>query len=117
VIVKARAGGADYLHGLLIGYRDPPPGITLMPGMNYNEYFPGHQIAMVNPLSPDRVQYADGTAATVEQMAQDVTTFLAWTAEPEMETRRAMGVRIILFLTLLAVLAYMVKRKVWADLH
>ena len=31
---------------LLTGYADPPEGFTLMDGMNYNRYFPGHQIAM-----------------------------------------------------------------------
>lgn len=117
VITKARPGGADYIYALLTGYQDPPAGVTMMEGMNYNRYFPGHQIAMVAPLNPDQVQYADGTPATVEQMARDVTTFLAWAAEPELEQRRAMGVKVILFLTILAGLAYAVKRKVWADAH
>ena len=117
VIAKARAGGADYLYALLTGYSDPPAGVTLMEGMNYNAYFPGHQIAMARPLNPDQVQYADGTAATVEQMSRDVATFLQWAAEPELEERRSMGVKVILFLTILAGLAYAVKRKIWADVH
>lgn len=117
VITKARPGGADYIYALLTGYQDPPAGVTMMEGMNYNRYFPGHQIAMVAPLNPDQVQFADGTPATVEQMARDVTTFLAWAAEPELEQRRAMGVKVILFLTILAGLAYAVKRRVWADAH
>ena len=57
------------------------------------------------------------TAATVEQMSRDVATFLQWAAEPELEERRSMGVKVILFLTILAGLAYAVKRKVWADAH
>lgn len=117
VIAKARAGGADYLFALLTGYSEPPAGVTLMEGMNYNRYFPGHQIAMAAPLNPDQVQYADGTPATVENMARDVTTFLQWAAEPELEQRRAMGVKVILFLTILAGLAYALKRKIWADAH
>jgi ubiquinol-cytochrome c reductase cytochrome c1 subunit len=117
VMTKARAGGADYLFALLTGYVDPPAGVTLMDGMHYNKYFPGHQIAMGAPLNPDQVEYADGTKATVEQMAHDVTTFLQWAAEPELEQRRAMGVKIIIFLTILAGLTYAVKRKVWADVE
>lgn len=117
VIAKARAGGADYLFALLTGYADPPADVTLMEGMNYNRYFPGHQIAMAAPLNPDQVQFADGTPATVENMARDVATFLQWAAEPELEQRRAMGIKVILFLTVLAGLAYAVKRKVWADAH
>jgi ubiquinol-cytochrome c reductase cytochrome c1 subunit len=117
VMTKARAGGADYLFALLVGYEDPPPGVTLMDGMHFNRYFPGNQIAMGAPLNPDQVEYADGTSATVEQMAHDVSTFLQWAAEPELEQRRALGVKIIIFLTILAGLTYAVKRKVWADVE
>jgi ubiquinol-cytochrome c reductase cytochrome c1 subunit len=115
VITKAREGHADYIYHLLTGYEDPPAGFQLMDGMNYNKYFPGHQIAMPNVLNPGQVEYADGTEATVEQMARDVTTFLSWAAEPELETRRAMGIRMIIFLTILGGLTYAVKRKIWAD--
>lgn len=117
VIAKAREGGARYLHALLTGYSDPPAGFNLGQGMNYNRYFPGHQIAMAPPLNEGQVTFADQTPATVEQMAHDVSTFLAWAAEPELEERRQMGVKIILFLAVLGVLAYGVKRRVWADLH
>ncbi len=115
VITKARHDGANYVRALLIGYRDPPPGVTVMDGMHYNEYFPGHQIAMPNVLNDGQVTYADGTNATVDQMARDVTTFLAWAAEPETERRRQMGVKILVFLAILGGLAYATKRKVWAD--
>jgi ubiquinol-cytochrome c reductase cytochrome c1 subunit len=117
VMTKARAGGADYLFALLTGYVDPPPGVTVMDGMHYNKYFPGHQIAMGPVLNPDQVEFADGTSATVEQMAHDVSTFLQWAAEPELEQRRALGVKIIIFLTILAGLTYAVKRKIWADVE
>ncbi|MFN7305950.1 MAG: cytochrome c1 [Acetobacteraceae bacterium] len=117
VMTKARAGGADYLFALLTGYQDPPPGVTVMDGMHYNRYFPGNQIAMGPVLNPDQVEYADGTKATVEQMAHDVSTFLQWAAEPELEQRRALGVKIIIFLTILAGLTYAVKRKIWADVE
>ncbi len=117
LIVKARKGGADYIYALLVGYGEAPAGVTIPEGMLYNKYFPGHQIAMPEPLTPDRVTYSDGTKATVDQMAKDLTTFLAWTAEPEMEHRKALGVKVILFLVVLTFLLYAVKRKVWAALH
>lgn len=118
LVVEARKDGANYVAALLAGYKDPPPaGVTLMEGMHYNEYFPGHQIAMAAPLSDDRVTYGDGTKATVAQMSKDVVTFLAWAAEPNMEHRKALGVKVILFLIILSGLLYAVKRKVWADLH
>lgn len=115
VMTKARHDGANYIHALLTGYEDPPAGVTMMDGMNYNRWFPGHQIAMPSILNEDQVEYADGTKATVDQMARDVVTFLAWAAEPEMDVRRAMGVKVLIFLTILGGLVYAVKRKVWAD--
>ncbi|MBR0657184.1 cytochrome c1 [Plastoroseomonas arctica] len=117
VIAKAREGGPHYIQALLTGYEDPPAGFTLGDGMNYNRYFPGHQIAMAAPLNPDQVEYADHTPATVEQMSRDVALFLHWAAEPELEQRRQMGIKIVLFLGVLGVLAYGVKRRIWADLH
>ena len=42
---------------------------------------------MPNNLSDGLVEYADGTESTVDQMAKDVTTFLSWAAEPELESK------------------------------
>jgi ubiquinol-cytochrome c reductase cytochrome c1 subunit len=117
LITKARADGDNYVYSLLVGYVDAPAGFELSEGMNYNAYFSGHQIAMPSPLSEDGVEYADGTPATVDQMAKDVTVFLAWAAEPKLEQRKSMGMKVILFLLILAGLFYAVKRKVWSDLH
>jgi ubiquinol-cytochrome c reductase cytochrome c1 subunit len=117
VIVKARPAGADQLYALLVGYGEPPSGMTVGEGMYYNRYFAGHQIAMPSPMSDGQVTYADGTRASVEQMSRDVTTFLAFIAEPEMEARKRMGVKVVLFLIFMTGLTYAVKRKVWADAH
>jgi len=117
LIVDARQDGANYVYALLTGYVDPPPSVKLGEGMHYNAWFAGHQIAMAAPLSDDRVAYADGTNATVSQMAKDVTTFLAWASEPNLEARKALGVKVILFLIILTGLLYAAKRKVWSSLH
>ena len=118
LIVEARFDGPDYIYSLLTGYEDEAPeGVELGEGMNYNHAFPGNQIAMAPPLFEGAVEYADGTEATLEQMAEDVTTFLTWAAEPMLETRKRMGVKVILFLIVLSALLYAVKRKVWSDLH
>ncbi|MBO0333044.1 cytochrome c1 [Sneathiella sp. CAU 1612] len=114
---KARPNGDDYLYSLLTGYEDAPADFNLAEGMAYNAYFPGHQIAMPSPLSADAVEYSDGTPATVDQMAKDVTVFLAWAAEPKLEQRKSIGLRVILFLLILAGVFYAVKRKVWSDVH
>ena len=117
LIVNAREGHADYVYAILTGFTDAPPGMQMQPGMYYNKYFPGHQIAMPPPLTDGRVTYADGTPASVEQEARDVVTFLAWAANPEMVQRKQIGWRVVLFLLLLTGLTYAVKRKVWSDVH
>ncbi|GAK34097.1 cytochrome c [Iodidimonas nitroreducens] len=113
VIVKARPGGADYLYSLLTGYEEPPADIELAPGQYYNAYMAGHKIAMPQPLYDDMVGYADGTEATVEQMAKDVTVFLAWLAEPSMEQRKSIGFSFMIFMSIFVVLLYLTNRRIW----
>jgi cytochrome c1 len=119
VIIKARPDGANYMHALLTGYSDAPAGFDLLPGLNYNAYFPAHQIAMPAPLVSDgQVTYAPDAGnpeATIDQMAKDVTAFLAWAAEPKMEERKEMGVKVLAFLILLTALLYVAYRQLWKD--
>ena len=117
LIAKARSNGPDYIHHLLTSYKDPPEGVKVPDGQYYNEAFPGHFLAMPPPLAEGQVTYADGTPATVEQMTRDVTQFLNFTANPDLEQRKRMGVKVVLFLTLLTGLTYAVKKKVWKDVH
>jgi ubiquinol-cytochrome c reductase cytochrome c1 subunit len=116
LLAKSRHNGPDYIHGVLTGFAEPPAGFVMNTGMNYNKAFPGNQIAMPPPLSDDQVTYADGTKASVDQMAHDVSAFLMWAAEPKLEDRHAMGFKVMIFMGLFTVLLYFVKRKVWAGL-
>jgi len=118
LIIKARPDGPNYVHGILTGYKDPPPaGVKVGEGRYYNEYFPGHQIAMPPPLAGDDVTYADGTKATLDQESRDVVTFLAWAAEPTMEERKYTGAKVLIFLLFMTGLLFGAKRKIWADVH
>lgn len=117
LIVKARVGGPNYVYGLLTGYTELPNGFQLMKGMHYNKYFAGHQIAMPAPLRDGQVTYSDGTQATVDQMSRDVTTFLAWAAEPEMEYRKEMGVKVLIFLSIFTLMLIGLLRRIRAQGH
>jgi ubiquinol-cytochrome c reductase cytochrome c1 subunit len=114
VLVKARKGGANYIYSVLVGYEDPPPGVTLDQGVYYNKYMIGNKIKMPNNLEDGLIEYADGTVSTVDQMAKDVTTFLAWAAEPELEERHRTGVKVIIYLILLTTLVYLSMKKIWS---
>lgn len=116
LIVKAREGGANYVYSLLTGYETPPAGFKLGNGMHYNAYFSGNQIAMSQPLSDGTVEYMDGTEASLDQMAKDVTSFLQWAAEPEMEHRKSMGIKVFLYLVIFTVLFYLAKKRIWSRL-
>ena len=117
LITKAREGGPDYIFGLLTGYAPPPADMKLGQGMNYNMHFPGHQIAMPPPLNEGAVTFADNTPATVKQMSHDIVTFLQWSAEPNLEARHQMGLKVILFLLIATGIFYGIKRKIWAAVH
>ena len=118
LIVKARENGLNYLYSLLLGYEDEAPNdFTLSEGMYYNHYFPGHQIAMPEPLYEDAVEYADGTEASLEQQAHDVSVFLAWTAEPELEIRKKTGLKVLIFIAIFTALLYIIKKRIWARMH
>ena len=119
---RARVGGADYSRAVLLGYSDDPAEIAkhfpkgLPEGSHYNRYFPGHAIAMANPLTgDDLVTYHDGTKATREQMAHDVSAFMQWTAEPERFERQRTGVFVLIYLVLFTLLAYATKRVIWRE--
>ena len=114
VLAKARSGGVDYIYSLLLGYENPPSGVTLDEGVYYNRYMYGNNIKMSQPLSDGLVEYSDGTVATEEQMAKDVTTFLTWAAEPELEERHRTGVKVMIYLILLTALVYLSMKKIWS---
>lgn len=117
IFTQYQEGGPDYLYALLTGYGKPPAGETIGDTQHWNRAFPGHRISMPPPLSDGQVEYTDGTPATVDQYARDVSAFLMWAAEPHLEARKRIGFQVMIFLIIFAGLAYYTKKKVWADLH
>ncbi len=117
ILTGYQEAGADYVHGLLVGYASPPAGVKLSEGMYYNKAFPGHQIAMRPPLASDNfVKYQDGSGS-LEQNARDVAAFLAWTADPTLEARKRLGWQVLLYLLVTTVLLYLAKRRIWSTAH
>ena len=117
VITKAKKYGEDYIYNLLLGYKDPPSDVSVGEGMYYNEWMDGRQIAMPAPLYDESVDYEDGTSNNIEQLAEDVTTFLKWSAEPELEVRKNLGIKVILFFIILGFIVYLAKNKLWREVR
>lgn len=118
LIVKARHEGANYVYSLLTGYEEPPHDFKVGENMYYNPYFAGggSQFAMTPPLTKDgQVEYIDGTNPTVDQMARDVVNFLQWAAEPEMEKRKSIGVRVMIFLAFFTGFMYLAYKRIWKN--
>ena len=115
LMIKARANGANYVYSLLVGYQDAPQGLSVPDGMYFNESYSGQLISMPQPLFGDDVTYADGSPTSVEALSADLVTFLAWTSEPELESRKRLGVVVIIFLLVMCVVSYGAKRHVWAN--
>lgn len=119
-VTQFQEKGPDYITALLQGYEEPPHDFKLPEGGNYNKYFPGHVIAMPKPLSDGQIEYPkgpDGKAPvpeTVQQYAKDVSAFLMWTAEPHLEQRKRIGIQVLAFLIVFALLMRYTKKKVWA---
>ena len=117
IFTQYQEQGPDYLVALLKGYAEPPAGMNMAAGMSYNHFFPGNMIGMPQPLQDGQLTYDDGTEATLDNYAKDVTAFLMWAAEPHLEARKRIGFQVMIFLIVFAGLLYFTKKKVWADVH
>lgn len=116
LIIKARVNGANYIYSLLSGFNHPLPKDKIVPdGMYYNPYFAGDFIAMAPPLADGQVTFDDGTVSSVHQMSKDLVVFLQWASEPEMEQRKKMGIKVIIYLMITTYLLYQAKKVVWRN--
>ncbi len=108
-------GGPEYVYSLLVGYtgEEKEEAGSLLYG---NTAFSGGYLSMAPPLSEGMVEFADGTPSTVERMAEDVTAFLVWAAEPKMMARKQMGLISVSLLILLSILLYLTNKKLWAPI-
>lgn len=119
VFTQYAEGGPDYIYSLLTGFGETPEqGLIIPEGTYYNPYFMhAASLSMPPPLSDGIVSYDDGSPETVDQYAKDVSAFLMWAAEPELEARKKTGFRVMVFLLVFAGLLYVVKKRVWSNVE
>ncbi len=123
LMTKARHDGSNYVYDLMVGYGEADPekaakvGFETPAGLYFNKHFPNVNIAMPQPLVLDgQVSYADGTNATIPQMAEDVAAFLTWTAEPSLVARKQTGWAVLGFLLFATALAFLSYKQIWAGM-
>ncbi|MBA3911008.1 MAG: cytochrome c1 [Rhodobacter sp.] len=108
-------GGPEYIYSILTGYTGEEKE-EFGAYVYQNSAFPIGWIAMAPPLSDDLVTYADGTPATVSNMAEDVASFLMWAAEPKLMARKEAGFVSVIFLIILSTLLYLTNKRIWAGI-
>ncbi len=127
VMVSARTDGANYVYNLLMAYdAKMPEGMKMSSGTYFNPVMEGGAIAMAPPLTDGLLEYAPimdpktgesvpAVEATVDQMALDVTEFLAWSSDPKMEVRKQTGLATMLYLLILSILLWVSYQRVWKN--
>ena len=107
-------GGPEHIYSILTGYtgeEKEEAGALFYE----NTAFSTGWIAMPPPLADGQVEFADGHDNSLSSMAQDVSAFLMWTAEPKLMARKQTGFTAVAFLTVLAVLLYLTNKRLWAN--
>ncbi len=137
LVARNKVGGPDWLYTYLKSfYMDDsrPYGVN-------NTVFPdvGMPDVLWRQRGTQKVVYREGTDAAgnpaevfdhfepvdsgtlsaeeFDTLVRDLTTFLAYMGEPMQLERRSLGIYVILFLLVFAVLAYLLKKEYWRDVH
>ena len=123
--VEVRARGADWVYAYLRGfYRDEtrPTGWNNtmfdkvgMPHVLYElqgEQVLDHETHELKLVKPGRLSVEEYDA-----FAGDLTNFMAYIAEPAKQQRNHLGWFVLLFLSVLLVLTYKLKKAYWKDIH
>ena len=105
-------GGAEYIRAYLLGFTGEEAEVAGQ-FLYENTAFPTGWVQMAPQLEDDLVEYDDGTPATAEQMAEDVSAFLMWAAEPKMMARKQTGIVAVSLMLLMSVLLYLTNKKLW----
>ncbi|MES2182769.1 MAG: cytochrome c1 [Pseudomonadota bacterium] len=123
--VEVRARGADWIYSYMRGfYRDStrPTGWNntvydkvAMPHIMYElqgEQTLNHETHELTLTKPGKLSVAEYDA-----LVGDLTNYLAFVSEPAKQQRNHMGWFVLLFLGVLLVLTYKLKKAYWKDIH
>jgi len=106
--VISRARGADWLYTYLRTFHADekrPFGVN-------NKVFP--DVGMPHVLWQ---QQATMTESEYDSMVGDLVNFMVYMGEPVQLQRQALGIKVLIFLAFFFVLAYLLKKEYWKDIH
>lgn len=75
----------------------------------------GHEYELLEGV--ELVEAGSQTPAEFDRTVRDLVNFLDYIAEPIRQERQALGVKVLLFLFVLFILAYLLKKEFWKDIH
>jgi len=129
----ARSRGTDYIYSFLRSFYlspDRPTGVdnTVLPGtvmphvlweLQGTQEAVFEQDASGNPVFDRFVTVTQGLLSSEEfdGVVRDIVNFLDYISEPMQLERRAIGLRVIGFLLVFLVLAYLLKQEIWKDVE
>lgn len=137
LVARNKRGGEDWLYSYLKGFyldSSRPYGVnnTVFPDVGMPDVLwqlRGTQKAVYtesmdaagNPLKVfdhfETVEAGSMSAEEFDTMVRDLTTFLAYMGEPMQLERQSLGIKVIIFLIVFSVLAYLMKKEFWRDVH
>lgn len=134
--VIARARGADWLYTYLRSFYRDPAKITGVNNLVFADVgmphvmweLQGWQEPVITTTKDEHgneVKHVDLelvepgllSPAEFDRAMRDLVNFLDYMGEPAKHERKALGVKVIMFLLLLLVFAYLMKRDYWKDVH
>jgi ubiquinol-cytochrome c reductase cytochrome c1 subunit len=134
--LTARARGADWLYTYLrTFYLDPyrPTGMNnlvfadvgmphvlsslqgLQQAVYKTETRHGVEVETVDHL--ELVQPGSMTPEEYDAFVTDLVNFMVYLAEPVQNERRSLGIKVLIFLVIFFVFAYLLKKEYWKDVH
>ncbi|MGB1309876.1 MAG: cytochrome c1 [Leucothrix sp.] len=123
VIARSRGGG-DWLYSYFKGfYRDDsrPFGVNNLYFSNVGMPHVLQELQGIQELGEDNtltlVEPGKMSAGEYDQVAKDLTNFLVYVGEPAQLHRTFYGILTLMFLLVLLVLAYLLKKEFWKDIH
>ena len=131
IIARARGelgnagAGADWLYTYLrTFYRDPnrPTGWNNVVFENVGMPNPlwqlqGQQVRNAETHKLELAVPGQMSPAEYDKAISDLVGFMVWMGEPQQEFRRTLGIFVFIFLALLFVVSYALKKEYWKDIH